>query len=125
MEASGPVQACLAQVQVRLLGGAVSSGTDQLYELVDPGKGGRMDMSACVNSEELVGHQARPGPHRVPSSWLSTRERIVTSDMVAGMSAAADQDGGVRTRLKRIQYRPELIDAFLAHTRLELDPPPP
>jgi putative transposase len=28
-------------------------------------------------------------------------------------------------RLKRVQYRPELIDAFLAHTGLELDPAPP
>ncbi|QUQ64788.1 IS630 family transposase [Kutzneria sp. CA-103260] len=31
----------------------------------------------------------------------------------------------VKNRLKRIQYRPELIDAFLAHTGLELDPAPP
>jgi putative transposase len=31
----------------------------------------------------------------------------------------------VKNRLKRIQYRPELIDAFLAHTGLELDAEPP
>lgn len=31
----------------------------------------------------------------------------------------------VKNRLKRIQYRPELIDAFFAHTGLELDPAPP
>lgn len=31
----------------------------------------------------------------------------------------------VKNRLKRIQYRPELIDAFLAHTGLVLDPQPP
>jgi putative transposase len=31
----------------------------------------------------------------------------------------------VKNRLKRIQYRPELIDAFLAHTGLELDLEPP
>jgi transposase len=31
----------------------------------------------------------------------------------------------VKNRLKRVQYRPELIDAFLAHTGLELDPAPP
>lgn len=30
----------------------------------------------------------------------------------------------VKNRLKRIQYRPELLDAFLAHTGLELDPEP-
>ena len=29
----------------------------------------------------------------------------------------------VKNRLKRIQYRPELIDAFLAHTGLDLEPP--
>jgi transposase len=31
----------------------------------------------------------------------------------------------VKNRLKRIQYRPKLIDAFLAHTRLSLDSEPP
>jgi putative transposase len=29
----------------------------------------------------------------------------------------------VKNRLKRVQYRPELLDAFLAHTRLSLEPP--
>ena len=29
----------------------------------------------------------------------------------------------VKNRLKRIQYRPELINAFLAHTGLDLEPP--
>jgi transposase len=31
----------------------------------------------------------------------------------------------VKNRLKRIQYRPELIDAFLAHTGLDLESNPP
>ena len=31
----------------------------------------------------------------------------------------------VRNRLKRIQYRPELIDGFLAQTGLTLEPEPP
>jgi putative transposase len=31
----------------------------------------------------------------------------------------------VKNRLKRIQYRPELLDAFFAHTGLVLDPVPP
>lgn len=31
----------------------------------------------------------------------------------------------VKNRLKRIQYRSELIDAFLVHTGLELDAEPP
>jgi hypothetical protein len=30
----------------------------------------------------------------------------------------------VKNRLKRIQYRPELIDALLAHTGLDLDTEP-
>jgi transposase len=29
----------------------------------------------------------------------------------------------VKNRLKRIQYRPGLLDAFLAHTGLDLEPP--
>ena len=31
----------------------------------------------------------------------------------------------VRTRLKRIQYRPALINGFLAQTGLSLEPKPP
>ena len=31
----------------------------------------------------------------------------------------------VKNRLKRIQYRPALIDGFLAHTGLSLEPKPP
>ena len=31
----------------------------------------------------------------------------------------------VRNRLKRIQYRPALIDGFLAQTELTLEPEPP
>jgi len=31
----------------------------------------------------------------------------------------------VKNRLKRIQYRPALIDGFLAQTGLTLDPRPP
>jgi transposase len=31
----------------------------------------------------------------------------------------------VRNRLKRIQYRPQLIDGFLAQTGLTLEPRPP
>jgi transposase len=33
--------------------------------------------------------------------------------------------GTVRNRLKRIQYRPALIDGFLAQTGLTLEPEPP
>jgi transposase len=31
----------------------------------------------------------------------------------------------VKNRLKRIQYRPDLVDAFFAHTGLNLEPQPP
>jgi len=31
----------------------------------------------------------------------------------------------VRNRLKRIQYRPDLLTSFLAHTSLTLEPEPP
>ena len=31
----------------------------------------------------------------------------------------------VKNRLKRIQYRPQLIDGFLAQTGLTLEPQPP
>ena len=31
----------------------------------------------------------------------------------------------VKNKLKRIQYRPELIDGFLAQTGLSLEPEPP
>ncbi|MET8289496.1 transposase [Streptomyces sp. NPDC005132] len=31
----------------------------------------------------------------------------------------------VRNRLKRLQYRPAILDGFLAGTGLDLDPPPP
>ncbi len=45
-----------------------------------------------------------------------------------GNLAARDVDqlaAIVKNRLKRIQYRPALIDAFLAHTGLTLEPQPP
>jgi putative transposase len=31
----------------------------------------------------------------------------------------------IRTRLKRMQYRPALLDAFIAHTGLTISPNPP
>jgi hypothetical protein len=31
----------------------------------------------------------------------------------------------VKNRLKRVQYRPDLLDSFLSHTGLTLDPEPP
>jgi putative transposase len=45
-----------------------------------------------------------------------------------GNLAAADVDrlaAIIRNRLKRIQYRPALIEGFLAQTGLTLEPQPP
>jgi hypothetical protein len=45
-----------------------------------------------------------------------------------GNLAAADLDqlaAIIKNRLKRIQYRPALIDGFLAQTGLTLEPQPP
>ena len=45
-----------------------------------------------------------------------------------GNLAASDMDqlaAIVKNRLKRIQYRPALIEAFLAQTGLTLEPQPP
>jgi hypothetical protein len=43
----------------------------------------------------------------------------VTARAVGGITAT------VRNRLRRIQYRPELITAFLGQTGLALEPEPP
>ena len=54
----------------------------------------------------------------------------VWSNMKNGMGnlAAADVDrlaAIIKNRLKRIQYRPALIEGFLAQTALTLEPQPP
>lgn len=52
------------------------------------------------------------------------------SNMKNGLSNLAARDVDqlaaiVKNRLKRIQYRPALIDGFLAQTGLTLEPQPP
>ena len=59
---------------------------------------------------------------RPPSSWCTFGHN--------GLGNLAARDGGqlaaiVRNRLKRIQHRLALIDGFLAHTGLTLEPEPP
>jgi hypothetical protein len=54
----------------------------------------------------------------------------VWANMKNGLGNLAARDVGqlaaiVRNRLKRIQYRPQLIDGFLAQTGLTLEPEPP
>ena len=50
--------------------------------------------------------------------------------MKNGLGNLAARDAGqlaaiIKNRLKRIQYRPALIDGFLAQTGLTLEPQPP
>ena len=53
--------------------------------------------------------------------WSSTKNGL--GNLAA---CSADQLAAViRTRLKRIQYRPALINGFLAQTGLSLEPEPP
>ena len=58
-----------------------------------------------------------------------TERRLVAPQEIGLANLAArnlDQLAAiVKTRLKRIQYRPALIDGFLAQTGLTLEPEPP
>jgi putative transposase len=57
----------------------------------------------------------------VEGLWASTKNGL-------GNLAACSLDqlaAVIRTRLKRIQYRPALINGFLAQTGLSLEPEPP
>jgi hypothetical protein len=57
-------------------------------------------------------------------SWPDVLDIPRTPERMEGCSA--DQLAAViRTRLKRIQYRPALINGFLAQTGLSLEPEPP
>jgi hypothetical protein len=50
----------------------------------------------------------------------------VKRDLGDLLASAVDQLAVIaKSLLKRIQYRPELIDGFLAQTGLALDPQPP
>jgi putative transposase len=51
--------------------------------------------------------------------------RHVHGERRAGCGGADQLAAVVRIRLKRIQYRPALIDGFLAQTGLSLEPEPP
>jgi len=55
-----------------------------------------------------AGEPLQPRPQRLPV--------VRTVDQLAAI---------VKNRLKRIQYRPALIDGFLAQTGLTLEPKPP
>ena len=62
-----------------------------------------------------------PELNPVEGAWSNMKNGL-------GNLAAADVDrlaAIIRNRLKRIQYRPALIEAFLAQTGLTLEPQPP
>jgi hypothetical protein len=68
-------------------------------------------------------HRGRKGERRSMSEgvWANMKNGL-------GNLAAADVDqltAIIKNRLKGIQYRPALIDAFLAQTGLTLEPQPP
>jgi hypothetical protein len=57
----------------------------------------------------------------VEGLWANTKNGL--GNLAA---CSADQLAAViRTRLKRVQYRPALINGFLAQTGLSLEPEPP
>jgi hypothetical protein len=64
--------------------------------------------------------EPRFGPTFTPTSARSHVKRGLGNLIVHGLDQLV---AVVKNRLKRIQYRPELIDAFLAHTGLNLEPP--
>ena len=62
-----------------------------------------------------------PELNPVEGLWASTKNGLgnlaaCTADQLAAI---------IRTRLKRIQYRPDLINGFLGQTGLSLEPEPP
>ena len=62
-----------------------------------------------------------PDLNAVEGAWANMKNGL-------GNLAAADVDqlsAIIKNRLKRIQYRPALIDGFLAQTGLTLEPEPP
>jgi hypothetical protein len=70
-----------------------------------------------------------PGPHSIGQGGCHARDGA-WANMKNGLGnlAAADVDeltAIIKNRLKSIQYRPVLIDAFLAQTGLKLEPQPP
>ena len=63
----------------------------------------------------------RPDLNPAEGAWANMKNGL-------GNLAACSIDqlaAAVRNRLKRIQYRPEPIDGFLAQTGLTLEPEPP
>jgi hypothetical protein len=51
--------------------------------------------------------------------------KIIDHSVKAGYARKYQLAAVVRNRLKRIQYRPVLIDGFLGQTGLSLEPQPP
>jgi hypothetical protein len=74
----------------------------------------------------MRGESARPDPHVRPG--IPSCDGLVTSGRGPGSDAATTPgllETLVRSRLRAIQCRPDLINALLGQTGLTLDPPPP
>ncbi|MEU8928181.1 transposase, partial [Kitasatospora sp. NPDC048545] len=62
-------------------------------------------------------------PDLNPVEWLWAHVKRSLANL---SSVAVDRlEALVRNRLKRLQYRPDILDGFLAGTGLSLDLPPP
>ena len=63
-----------------------------------------------------------PDLNPVEGAWANMKNSLGN---LGGCSTPDQLAGIVKNRLKRIQYRPALIDGFLAQTGLSLEPEPP
>ena len=61
-------------------------------------------------------------PIQVEGAWSTTKSSLGN---LGSCSMPRPVAAIVKNRLKRIQYRPGLIDGFLAQTGLNLEPQPP
>jgi len=76
------------------------------------------------------GHPERPRTEADYAGLVTAAHNQLHAPMILGLGnlSAADVDqltAIIKNRLKSIQYRPALIDAFLAQTGLSLEPEPP
>ena len=63
-----------------------------------------------------------PDLNPVEAAWPNMKNSLGNLGSCSTVSQLATI---VKNRLKRIQYRPALIDGFLAHAGLSLEPEPP
>jgi putative transposase len=109
------------------------TGTVALNRPFRPAKIG-VRAGKMINKRKVYGHRCPPGlADRDPAARLRPGPQPaegVWANMKNGLANLAASNAGqlaaiARNRLKRIQYRPALIDGFLAQTGLTLEPEPP